>query len=316
MSGTAGALLYVAGHAAVKGALFLIAGVMLAQYGSVDEYDLFGRGTGEKIMGWALVVIGALGLAGLPPFGTALGKALSEDAGTAAGYPWVPVLFVAVSALDGRAVLRVAGRVYFALGPRPIEWSKVRSQRQWRGRRAAIANTCLGPWAPPFAPPRRGLHVGVIPGAHSVANRAAATFIDSAGYAHQALYRLSEGTLRRKHPIGRGSVLCSVLPQPCWRVCVAAAGLYGSRLDREVAGLAGGLRPSEPAASSPLGPRGRLCRLDDDGPGRARRLHRTAAALTLWARYFTLEEPSPLWTKSASGSKAPSPMCLTRRPRG
>ena len=126
VSGTAGALLYVAGHAAVKGALFLIAGVMLAQYGSVDEYDLFGRGTGDKLIGVALV-IGALGLAGLPPFGTALGKALSEEAGTAAGYPWVPVLFVAVSALTGAAVLRVAGRVYFGLGPKPIEWSKVRS---------------------------------------------------------------------------------------------------------------------------------------------------------------------------------------------
>ena len=51
VSGTAGALLYVAGHAAVKGALFLIAGVMLAQYGSVDEYDLYGRGTGDKAHG-------------------------------------------------------------------------------------------------------------------------------------------------------------------------------------------------------------------------------------------------------------------------
>ena len=191
VSGTAGALLYVAGHAAVKGALFLIAGVMLAQYGSVDEYDLFGRGTGDKLIGVALV-IGALGLAGLPPFGTALGKALGEEAGTAAGYPWVPVLFVAVSALTGAAVLRVAGRVYFGLGPKPIEWSKFRSSGRGevgepRFERlpwtmgAAIAVLLTG-----------GFALGLIPGAHSVANRAAATFIDSAGYAHQALYGSSK----------------------------------------------------------------------------------------------------------------------------
>jgi multicomponent Na+:H+ antiporter subunit D len=57
---------------------------MLAQYGSVDEYDLYSRGIGHKAMGVALV-IAALGLAGFPPFGTGLGKALSEDAGSAAG---------------------------------------------------------------------------------------------------------------------------------------------------------------------------------------------------------------------------------------
>ena len=142
VSGTAGALLYVAGHAAVKGALFLIAGVMLAQYGSVDEYDLFGRGTGEKLIGVALV-IGALGLAGLPPFGTALGKALSEEAGTAAGYPWVPVLFVAVSALTGAAVLRVAGRVYFATGSETHRVEQGSVEWQWRGRGAAVRTPAL-----------------------------------------------------------------------------------------------------------------------------------------------------------------------------
>lgn len=62
--------------------------------------------------GWrGCFFIAALGLAGLPPFGTALGKALSEDAVPVAGYPWAPVLFVLVSAVTGAAVLRAGARV-------------------------------------------------------------------------------------------------------------------------------------------------------------------------------------------------------------
>jgi multicomponent Na+:H+ antiporter subunit D len=229
VSGTAGALLYVAGHAAVKGALFLIAGVMLAQYGSVDEYDLFGRGTGDKFMGVALL-IGALGLAGLPPFGTALGKALSEDAGSAAGYPWVPVLFVAVSASTAAAVLRVVGRVYFALGPKPTEWSDARAsgsgevgeprfERLPRTMIAAIAILLTG-----------GFALGLIPGAHSAANRAAVTFLDSAGYAHQALYGSSTIITTANTPNWTGLGLALGFLSALLASAIAGATLYGSNL--------------------------------------------------------------------------------------
>jgi multicomponent Na+:H+ antiporter subunit D len=245
VSGTAGALLYVAGHAAVKGALFLVAGVMLAQYGSVDEYDLFGKGTGQRIMGVALVV-GALGLAGLPPFGTALGKALSEDAGTTAGYPWVPVLFVAVSALTAAAVLRVAGRVYFALGPKPTEWSKARAtgsgemgeprfERLPRTMGAAIIVLLAG-----------GLALGVVPGAHSVANRAAATFIDSAGYAHQALYGSSNLITAPNTPNWTGLGLVLGFLSALLACVIAGMALYGRRVvDRLVPSLRSVYRPIE-----------------------------------------------------------------------
>ena len=228
VGGTAGALIYVAGHAGVKGALFLIAGVMLARYGSVDEYDLYGVGDGQKAMG-VLLIIGALGLAGLPPFGTALGKALSEDAASAAGYGWVPVLFVAVSALTGGAVLRVAGRVYFALGPRPQEWSPMRA----RGNEDEEPRLLHLPWtmiAPILVLLGGGLIVGVLPGAHSVANRAAATFIDSAGYSHQALYKLPEGTVAPTASNWTGVGFGLGFASAVLACCVALGGLYGSRL--------------------------------------------------------------------------------------
>ncbi|GAB2980176.1 hypothetical protein GCM10023080_052330 [Streptomyces pseudoechinosporeus] len=108
--------LYILGHAGVKAALFACAGIVLDRYGSVDEYALHGRA--RELRGVAaLFVVGALGLAGLPPFGTALGKALTEEA---AG-PALTVLYVAVSTVTAGAVLRVTARVFLGLGPKPEE---------------------------------------------------------------------------------------------------------------------------------------------------------------------------------------------------
>ncbi|MEV4441032.1 proton-conducting transporter membrane subunit, partial [Streptomyces sp. NPDC049577] len=97
---TAGTCLYVLGHAGAKAALFACTGLLLDRYGSVDEPDLHGRGREMPGVG-LLFATGGLALAGLPPFGTGLGKALTEEQ---AG--WAPALFVLVSAVTGGAVLR------------------------------------------------------------------------------------------------------------------------------------------------------------------------------------------------------------------
>ncbi|MDX3245040.1 complex I subunit 5 family protein [Streptomyces sp. ME18-1-4] len=111
-----GVALYVLGHAGVKAALFACTGILLDRYGSVDEHALYGRA--RKLKGVAVMfAAGALGLAGLPPFGTALGKSVTEEA---VGHP-LTVLYVAVSAVTAGAVLRVAARVFLGLGPRPEE---------------------------------------------------------------------------------------------------------------------------------------------------------------------------------------------------
>ncbi|MFE9172978.1 complex I subunit 5 family protein [Streptomyces kebangsaanensis] len=111
-----GTALYLLGHAGVKAALFACAGILLDRYGSVDEFSLHGRARRLRLVG-AMFAIGGLALAGLPPFGTGLGKAVAEEA---VGGP-LTVLYVAVSALTGAAVLRVAARVFLGLGPRPEE---------------------------------------------------------------------------------------------------------------------------------------------------------------------------------------------------
>ncbi|MFK8909121.1 complex I subunit 5 family protein [Streptomyces sp. YS-3] len=109
-----GVALYVLGHAGAKAALFACAGILLDRYGSVDEHELHGRARELPLVA-VLFTVGALALAGLPPFGTGLGKSVTEEA-AGGGFP---VLFVAVSALTGGAVLRVAARVFRGLGPVP-----------------------------------------------------------------------------------------------------------------------------------------------------------------------------------------------------
>ncbi|GAA5061719.1 complex I subunit 5 family protein [Streptomyces similanensis] len=111
-----GTALYVLAHAGVKAALFACAGMLLDRYGSVDEFSLHGRARELRGVG-IMFGVGALALAGLPPFGTGLGKAVSEEA---VGGP-LTALYIAASALTGAAVLRVAARVFLGLGPRPGE---------------------------------------------------------------------------------------------------------------------------------------------------------------------------------------------------
>ncbi|WP_369372532.1 complex I subunit 5 family protein [Streptomyces sp. cg36] len=115
--GVAGTALYVAAHGLVKAALFALAGVLLDRYGSVDEHGLHGRARNLRLVG-VLFVAGALALAGLPPLGTGLGKALAEE-DAARWQPWLPAVFVTASALTGAAVLRAGLRIFFGAGPAP-----------------------------------------------------------------------------------------------------------------------------------------------------------------------------------------------------
>ncbi|MFJ9817613.1 complex I subunit 5 family protein [Streptomyces sp. NPDC101151] len=112
--GDDGVALYIVGHAGVKAALFACTGALLDRFGSVDEHALYGRAREMRAFA-VMFAIGGLALAGLPPFGTALGKAVAEEA---VGGP-LTVVFVVASAVTAGAVLRVTARVFLGLGPRP-----------------------------------------------------------------------------------------------------------------------------------------------------------------------------------------------------
>jgi len=75
---------------------------------------LAGRGRTQPVLAGCYLVA-AVALAGLPPFGTALGKSLCEEA---IGHAWGSALFLGVSALTAGAVLRAGIRCFTGLGGR------------------------------------------------------------------------------------------------------------------------------------------------------------------------------------------------------
>ncbi|MDP8960464.1 MAG: NADH-quinone oxidoreductase subunit D [Actinomycetota bacterium] len=114
-SGLAGAGLYVLAHGAIKGALFICVGILLHRHETVDETVLRARGIQEPVTGFVFALAG-LALAGMPPFGTALGKQLMEESASHAGLGWLTAVFVLASAVTAGAVLRAAGRVFVGWG--------------------------------------------------------------------------------------------------------------------------------------------------------------------------------------------------------
>lgn len=166
-----GVALYLLGHAGVKAALFACTGILLDRYGTVDEHALHGRA--RELRGVAvLYLVGGLALSGLPPFGTALGKAVTEEA---VGGP-LTVLYVIVSALTGGAVLRVAAHAFLGLGPRQGEPSSAAYETKGTGEepetRARLSRVPDTMTAVPALLLAGALAVGVAPGLAAAVGRA------------------------------------------------------------------------------------------------------------------------------------------------
>lgn len=121
--GLAGLLGYVLGHGLVKGALFMVAGICLASLGGIDEIGLRGQGRPYPVVG-AATVLGGLLLAGLPLGVLDHGEELIDASVRGAGAFWISAASSLGAAFTGAAVLRVAGRVFFGLGPVPGEEEK------------------------------------------------------------------------------------------------------------------------------------------------------------------------------------------------
>ncbi|WP_104820049.1 proton-conducting transporter membrane subunit [Kitasatospora sp. MMS16-BH015] len=180
--GLAGTALYVLAHAGTKAALFGLTGVLLDRYGSVDETGLHGRARELPLVG-VLYGLGALALAGLPPFGTGLGKAVAEEA-AARHSPWFPAVFVLVSALTGGAALRAALRVFAGLGSPPVGHDPVATSGEGeapevRGPHRRIPVPMV---AVPAALLLAGLATGLLPPLSRALATAAAAFTDRSAY--------------------------------------------------------------------------------------------------------------------------------------
>lgn len=183
-----GVVLYIVGHAAVKGALFLLSGVILDRYGSVDEFSLHGRGRDAPALGVGYLLAG-LALAGAPPFGLGLGKAVAEHALAVDGAPWAIVLFVAVSAVTAGAVLRVGARIFLDVGspPEGVEAEGMSGDEEMIEVTIGRQSVPLSMSAPIVGLLACGLAAGLIPALASAGVRAAERFMDTAGYVNAAL---------------------------------------------------------------------------------------------------------------------------------
>lgn len=244
--GLAGAACYALGHAGVKGALFLTTGSLLNRFETVDERALHGRGREVPLVG-AVFLLGALALAGLPPSGTWLGKALVEHAATGAGLGWVWLVFLVASACTGGAVLRVGLRVFLGWGRPPAGHGDAAAggdeheDRETKGRIRRLPLTML---APPAVLLAGGLLLGVVPGLVAVVGRAAATFLDGPAYAAAALGGAAPSVTYGALPgawtlAGVGSGLLGV----ALAVAIAAAAVWNHRLPAWLRTLVAGPPP-------------------------------------------------------------------------
>ncbi|GAB3556943.1 hypothetical protein GCM10027405_00890 [Arthrobacter alkaliphilus] len=183
-----GVAVYVLGHAAVKGSLFLLSGVMLNRYGSVDEYTLRGRGKDSRVLGISFLVAGAA-LAGAPPFAVGLGKGIAEHVSSAAGQLWLPVLMIGVSAVTAAAVLRVGGRVFLGLGGRPagIEAEGMSGDEERIEVPIGQRNLPISMGAPALGLLACALALGFLPSIGATAEESAARLMDRAGYVFSVL---------------------------------------------------------------------------------------------------------------------------------
>jgi multicomponent Na+:H+ antiporter subunit D len=226
-----GLVIYVVGHAAVKGALFLCAGVVLNARGSVDEAELQGQGR-DLLVTRICFLVGGLALAALPPFGTWLGKTLAEEGLSHAGFGWTEYLLVGVSALTGGAVLRAGARIFLGVGTPPQTQGDTRGSDEQPETTQHLGKIPLTMLAPVVTLLAGGLTVGVLPGLTTLAHDAASQLLDHTGYAAAALDGITavplpvpvESWTMSGLPLGLLSVLLALM--------VAAAGLYSDRLPR------------------------------------------------------------------------------------
>lgn len=182
----AGSALYVISHGMVKAALFMCAGIFLQRMGTLDEQELRGRGRDARILG-VIFVFAALGLAGFPPYGTYVGKALMEKSSAALGQTWVPWVFALTSALTSGAVLRVAGGVFLGWG----STTEVGAERICAPEQKETDYTCR---TTPMVMITMASILAALPAVSAfvphvaqAAQGAAARFVDTSGYASAVL---------------------------------------------------------------------------------------------------------------------------------
>jgi multicomponent Na+:H+ antiporter subunit D len=183
--GLAGTAIYTLGHGMVKGGLFLVAGILLHRFEAIDEQDLYGKGRSEH---WTAVMflLGAIGLAGVPFSGLAVGHDLISAAAENGGFAWVRWVFLFAGAVTAAAVLRAGAHIFLGWGSVETkeEAPKHEEKPETQGGHAKTPVTML---LPTVALVAAGLLVGLIPALQPAVLVAAQRFENSGTYAAHVL---------------------------------------------------------------------------------------------------------------------------------
>jgi multicomponent Na+:H+ antiporter subunit D len=238
--GTAGAAVYVMAHALAKGALFLVGGVLLIADGEIDELLLYGWGRSLPFAG-AVWLVAAVALASPPFLGTFTGHALIDDAATAAGDWWVPIVLAVATIGATGAILRAGARVFLGIGDRtdPLLSDEPRESPapgEHPSIRVMVSLAALLAVA--------GLAIGALTGFAAHVQAAAHTFVDRAAYAGVVLdHRAPPHVPAESWHTTTSSLVWSVVTL-AGAFAVGLASLYRARLPQAVSDAIGrGLQP-------------------------------------------------------------------------
>ena len=226
--GLSGLWLTIIGHGFIKGALFMAAGIVLNCWSSLDLGALRGALRGRWWLA-ALFTVGALGLAGVPPFGMYLGASQIGDALRDAGLSWAAWVNLVASAVTGAAVLAAAGKLTFGWGPPPSEGTQAPAHEEPETRRdpqdppVVMLVTASSVLALSFG-------MGFVHPAIRAARAASERFADPAGQLAAVLHGTPSGPLPPVAPVPLGSALTDGAIGGAIAVVIAAYALFGHRI--------------------------------------------------------------------------------------
>lgn len=191
-----GLALYLFGHGCVKAALFLAAGILLHHLGTIDELKLRGHGK-EAITSGAFFLFLAMGLSGVPPYGTFIGEAMIDSAAERLHYSWISYIFMLAGLVTAAAVLRVAGRLFFGWGE-DLDESQGEEGETDEGRETqGDAHVPPTMWVPVIVLLLLGIGISFVPQIRERVDIAAMRFFDQSGYQSEVLHY---GTLPQYTP--------------------------------------------------------------------------------------------------------------------
>lgn len=241
----AGSAIYLIADGLLKGGLFLVVGILIYSLDRGDELALHGRGRTLPFAG-VVFAAGGLGLAGIPPFGTFLGKSLIEEAANGLGYAWVAWILLLAELATGAVVLRAAARIFLGWGAKDEPWlSRQRDEAEEEEPEDKGGRSVFWMTVPAAVLVVAGLVIGFVPHFGTGAEQAARRFEDRPAYARTVLdgapsarARVTKSTSRAhltSYVFGVGSTLGAIalalvalfhgrLPERLWLVTGKIAG--------------------------------------------------------------------------------------------